>query len=148
MLFRSVLPIPETPDTPFGRWQKARWPNVTDPAVIGSDADPDQDGFSNVFEYAFDLDPRTPDSNGAPEVSIREIAGEYYGVLTYRQALAATDLRFEPVAGGSLAESDWPPLTDIVGTVDHGTYRSVSVRDTVPLNGHEARFFQLRIAFE
>jgi hypothetical protein len=143
-----VLPIPEAPETPFGRWQKTHWPDATDPAVIGPDADPDRDDFSNVFEYAFALDPRTPDADGAPEVSIREVAGEYYGVLTFRQALAATDLRFEPVAGGSLAAPDWLPITDIVDTTDRETYRSISVRDAVPLSGNAARFFQLRLTFE
>jgi hypothetical protein len=140
-----VLPIPDAPDSPFALWQHANWPGVTDPAIIGPDADPDNDGLLNLLEYAFALDPNTPGADGLPELSIRQLEGEQYAVLTYRQATAATDLEFDPVATSDLSAPDWQTLTDQIETVDHGSHQLVTVRDAAPLNAAGSRFFQLRV---
>ncbi len=38
--------------TPYGTWINSYFPGVTDPAIIGSTADPDNDGESNGLEFA------------------------------------------------------------------------------------------------
>ena len=143
-----VLPIPDEPDSPFALWQETHWPGVTDLALIGPEADPDADGLLNLLEYAFALDPKVPSLDGIPQLSIREMAGERFAVLTYRQAMAATDLEFEPVVTSNLPLPDWQHLTDQLEVTDHESYQLVTVRDTVPLAGGAARFFQLRVSLK
>jgi surface-anchored protein len=143
-----VLPIPESPDTPFSLWQQAQWPETSDPEVIGPDADLDGDGIVNLLEYAFALDPHSPDAAEVPRISIREAAGERFGVLTYRRAVAATDLRFEPVGASDPGSAQWLPLINVIETIDQGDHQIISVRDDIPLANAEARFFRLRVGFE
>jgi hypothetical protein len=143
-----VLPIPETPVTPFSLWQQAQWPETSHPDVIGPQADPDGDGIVNLFEYAFALNPHATDPDAVPKISIREDAGQRFGVLTYRRAVAATDVRFEPVAGADLGSAGWLPLTNVIETVEQGDYQVISVRDEVSLANAAARFIQLRVGFE
>lgn len=47
-------------------WAAARFPAQTDPAIIGPDADPDEDGLRNLVEFAFDLMPTEPNHDFAP----------------------------------------------------------------------------------
>jgi surface-anchored protein len=143
-----VLPIPDPPETPFSLWQQAQWPETNDPEVIGPQADADGDDVVNLFEYAFALNPHAADPDGVPTISIREDAGEQFGVLTYRRAVAATDLRFEPVVASDLGSAEWLPLTQVIETSEQGNHQLISVRDDVSLSSAEARFFQLRVGFE
>jgi surface-anchored protein len=143
-----VQPVPDTPDSPFAQWQETHWPGATDPALIGAEADPDGDGRCNLLEYAFALDPKTPGLDGNPELSIQEIVGQSYAVLEYRQAMAATDLNYDPVVTTELTPPTWQSLTDQVNAVDYGSYQLVTVRDSLPLDGSATRFFQLRVSLK
>jgi hypothetical protein len=55
----------------FNHWQEINWPGVSDPAIIGSNADPDSDGLSNLLEWALHLDPTNPDTF-TPSISIAD----------------------------------------------------------------------------
>jgi len=142
-----VLPLPDEPESPFALWQSEHWPGTTDLSVIGPHADPDNDGVLNLFEYAFALDPKAPQMTGLPELSIEEVNGESWAVFTHRQAVAATDLRFDPVVTADLSQPSWQPLTNALSPVDQGAYQLIAVRDSSPRVGTESRFFQLRVQF-
>ena len=45
-------------------------------AEAGADADPDGDGLSLAVEYAFQLDPHTPEPPPSPEFSLRRVTTE------------------------------------------------------------------------
>jgi hypothetical protein len=47
----------EVPSTDYQNWLGDNFPGETDPAITGSDADPDSDGLTNFSEYAFGLNP-------------------------------------------------------------------------------------------
>ncbi len=51
----AVEPLPAL--TPFEAWQSAHFPNSSDPAITGPEADPDRDGGSNLAEFFFGTDP-------------------------------------------------------------------------------------------
>lgn len=57
----AVEPLPPLP--PFEVWQCERFPDLTNPAIIGPNADPDADGYSNLAEFFFGSNPQTPDQH-------------------------------------------------------------------------------------
>jgi hypothetical protein len=53
--------------SPFAAWRASRFPAAAeDDWISGPAADPDDDGFHNLVEYACDLDPAQPSPNGTP----------------------------------------------------------------------------------
>ncbi|MCB1131996.1 MAG: hypothetical protein KDN05_12760, partial [Verrucomicrobiae bacterium] len=50
--------------TAFAAWQELHWPGITDPDIIGPNADPDGDGLSNLAEFNAGTDPTDPQSGG------------------------------------------------------------------------------------
>lgn len=55
----------------YNDWAATQFPGVTDPAIIGSSADPDHDGFPNFVEYALGLDPKS--SNAGLQVVAADV---------------------------------------------------------------------------
>src|SRR5206468_1466128 len=55
-------------DRPIDAWRLANFTpaELADPAISGDLADPDQDGFSNLEEYALGLPPKDPDPANRP----------------------------------------------------------------------------------
>jgi endonuclease I len=58
--------------TPVQAWKNVRFTasELGDPSIGGDLADPDQDGISNLLEYACARDPRQPDTTAAMAVSL------------------------------------------------------------------------------
>lgn len=79
---------------------------------------PDEDSFSNAFEFLFDLDPEKADSIQAPEIS-RELIGDAdYVVFRYPSLIDYPDLNYRFEVTQDLKEGPWTQLTDqLDGTV-------------------------------
>jgi hypothetical protein len=91
-------PIPE--GATFAAWQAVHFPGVTDPAIIGPDANPAGDGIRNFLKYAFNLDPAVavvPASFLQQEV----VGGKLR--LTYVERTDAIDIEYVPQASLDLA---------------------------------------------
>lgn len=80
---------------------------MIDPALAGPDDDPDHDSIPNLLEYAFGLDPSSPNQSAigdviSPAAELRD--GSFS--LVYRKNLNATDLEYQvekaAVAGSGL----------------------------------------------
>jgi hypothetical protein len=118
-----------------------------DPAVGGPLADPDGDGLANLLEYAFGLNPRSPDSaEGHPEPTIVDVGGESYLALRYRESKAAEGLEFKVEAADGLG--NWLADAVLVEVNDRGDYRENVWRDSVPLSQAPRRFIRLRVNLE
>jgi hypothetical protein len=70
--------------TAFQSWQNQHWPGITDPAIVGPNADPDGDGSVNLLEFALGTLPKVP---GASVVGIAKNGAVLE--FTYPRSLAA-----------------------------------------------------------
>lgn len=135
----------------FGAWQANYWPGVTDPNIIGPNADPDGDGLSNLLEYALGGDPTKPDDSILPVVGTDAVNGQHFLTLTYLQRTGDATLFYEVVASNDLSTplADWTVQTETV-TVDQTSVSTgfvrVKIRDSVPIEtGPVRRFLKLRV---
>jgi hypothetical protein len=130
-------------DRPFDTWRFAHFTQaeLENAEVSGANADPDEDGASNLVERAFCGDPKTPGTTAPPVAVVENGRLE----LTYARAKAA-------LADTSFI-GEW---TDNIGTAwstsgvteeileDDGTVQLV--RTTVLTGGSNQRFLRLRLA--
>lgn len=102
----EIEPLPPEPGKPFASWQKAHWPGVTDPTVIGPGADPDGDHLPNAVEYALGSDPHRPGGPGWPMPVVVTEGSERRAELRFSTPRTATDVEFFcwRAAGGPVAE--------------------------------------------
>ena len=112
----------------------------------GDTEDPDKDGFTNLQEYAFNLNPGTPDRlAGHPPVF--SFLPPHLG-LTYRRNLQAVDLTYSIEGNPDLANpSTWNPIPPLLETPisDDGTTRVI--RAAVPKPTHaDSYFLRLKVS--
>jgi hypothetical protein len=123
--------------SPYGTWKSLN-------AVSDDNADPDGDGIVNALEYAMGLDPLEFNATGTPVGGVT--AG--YLTLTYRENVAATDLRFEVEACASLAANVWSTngVSEIERVaIDGENVSLVTKQHNVPVNAAPSRFLRLKV---
>lgn len=107
----------------YTAWRETRFTplQAADPLVSGSAADPDDDGFANLEEFAFGGDPLVPDAD-LIEPRLRRSGNSW--ILTVRQRTDASGLTITPAATASLQAglADWRP--DLL--TPHGPPRNVA----------------------
>lgn len=140
-----LLPLP--PASPFQRWQAEHWPDAIDPAVIGPDADPDRDGWVNLWEYALGLDPTTSDPPSDP-VPRLDLAAEILpprAILSVLRSATATDLTWT-VHGADAPQGPWQRLGEATdaGPVSDGLV-AVTFQDSRPVSSRAAAFYQFEL---
>ena len=86
----------------FSDWQSMKWPGVSDPAIIGPNADPDGDGIQNLVEFALFLPPDVPGRLPASLV-VAGTALEY----TYTRSRHATGVSCQVEWCVDLAAGSW-----------------------------------------
>jgi hypothetical protein len=146
-----VINVVATSVSGFAAWQDRWWPGVTDPAIIGSNANPSGDRITNLMKYALDGDPTMADDALLPTVGSTVIDGQRYLTLTFAQRTDDEILVYEVVASSDLTAdgSTWTVQTQVVstGTPDLLTgMQTVTVRDSVPFEtGPIQRYLRLRV---
>ena len=91
-----VLPLPPEPASPFRAWQDARWPGAAGTADAAAGADPDGDGWANLWEYALGTDPKSGASGAEarPRVSSVVEGGKSRIELRWETSAEATDVEY------------------------------------------------------
>ncbi len=142
----------------YAGWLSTRFTpaEIADPLITGVNADPDQDGWSNLLEYALGSDPHAVGKPpGAPATGQ---AGGYL-TLTFRRDPLLTDINYlvevSDLSGGwtVIAQSVGGAITNAAAgqtpstllETPVSTVMSVTVGDTVPMNGATKRFIRLRV---
>jgi parallel beta-helix repeat protein len=88
-------------------WRSDYFSTTLDTGTAANSADPDNDGISNLMEYALNGDPDSTSDVATvlPMYDLIQISGENYLTLTFRKNLAATDITYHPECSGDL--SSW-----------------------------------------
>ena len=91
------------------------------PLISGPSADPDEDGATNLQEYAFGENPLAAGAVGRPTIQMVTLNGvEYLGIRFQRRTDDAT-LTYEVQSTENLATAPWPALGTVLGvTADAG----------------------------
>ena len=115
-------------------------------------ADSDHDGFNNLLEYAFNRDPRQPESGVLP---VPVITAEGRLAIDFTRDTRATDLTYRVEATSTPEDpNSWTALAEsVAGTAASGSgeitetgssdTRTVTVSDSSNANSHFRRFFRL-----
>lgn len=127
-------------------WKNRYFPGITDPNIIGDNADPDGDGLTNLVEYALGLDPTNPNSDGSPDIITVDVGGQTYLALSYVGRTDDANLQFSVVAANSTTtpDADWQALTDDYPADQSGVpsgFKKVIIRDNVPIDGTKPKRF-------
>ena len=87
-------------DSPLETWRLAAFGDEAgDPAVAGDEADPDEDGLTNLVEYALGSPPRAAGSRPLPS---HEVTGDGRLILTWEERADAPEVEVVPECGGDL----------------------------------------------
>jgi hypothetical protein len=113
-----------------------------DPAISGVLATPANDGMTNLMKYALGLDPMACGTADLPTISQQ---GGYL-TLTCRKNKQAADVTTTVQVGDSLIGNNWSTASTVVSQTDAGNFWLVTVRDTVTMAGHPARFMRLQVS--
>jgi len=138
----QVLPLPMP--TNFLAWQKTQWPPWIPSSVTAPTADPDGDRIPNIFEYAFNLDPKQTNSTGLPTFSFVTSGGQKFGALTFTRSKLAADLTFLPQAASAIS-GPWVAITNVFSTVTSAFTDVVTMRDNQPASSGAQRFYRLQV---
>lgn len=85
---------------------------LQDPRVSNQSSDPDQDGYSNLLEYAFGGNALVKDDQLSPAAKIITKGAEEYLALEYRKRIGANDYAF--FIEGSKDLKSWSSVNEIV----------------------------------
>lgn len=125
----------------YAQWRAAYFygADLTDDLISGPTADPDGDGQSNLFEYATDGLPGTPDNNPLTIDSAKP------AILSLRWANGVTDYTWQLQTSENL-QNPWPPASHTSSLRSTGQTSSVfELLPDAPLNAAGTRFFRVEI---
>ena len=143
LLLPLLALLPRADAISFGDWRAAHFTaaQLADPAVSGSLADPDGDGFGNLLEFGFALDPWSCDTL-ASQPTLGLASGHL--TLSYRQRIDAENLLFDFQISDTLL--NWITVNELVfSTTNLGSAWWKTLYDPVPAAGSAQRFLRLRV---
>ena len=134
----TVAPNPALLDD----WQEMKWPGVSDPAILGPNADPDGDGIANLVEFALFLSPNTPDLLPASLV----VSGTRLEYI-YTRARNAAGVNCQVEWSDTLAPGDWSQegVSQTVFGPDTDA-DTQTIKATIPAASGSNRFVRLRVS--
>ena len=132
-------------DKPMDAWRFSKFTasELADASLSGDLADFEKDGIVNLQEYAFGLEPKTPDVSGLPAMFIQP-GGAL--VIAYTHVKGATDITYVAEVSNDLAT--WfsgASYTSLIGITDHGATETVKIGSLLPPDASQRQFMRVRI---
>jgi formylglycine-generating enzyme required for sulfatase activity len=147
----------DTRDSDYGSWIRESYPGSNDPAVIGSTADPDCDGFANSVEMVLGGNPARADASEFRPTAVLETLDlgngpVEYLVFTYRRTsrslVAGCECQVqyanEPSGEWELAEDNLSGVTELIDPGFHGVGID-RVQVHIPRSDRSRMFGRLRV---
>ena len=143
----------------FAEWRASRFsgPDAVNPAIGGDLADPDQDGISNLLEYALGGDPLTSSAvregdSGvlAPVFGSVIIDSLHYPTFTYhrRKASTVSEITYATEWQNGLSPSGWVQGGIITNTQSIDAFwEKVTLRYSLPISSTSGLFCRLKITW-
>jgi hypothetical protein len=131
-------------DRPLNAWKRANFTSgeLTDLSVSGDLADPDQDGYANLTEYALGLPPKNAVSTNQPYARIEN----GYLTLTYTRSKSATDVSLVVEQSNDLLTwQSGPSYIQQVSVVDEVTIQRITVRLAAAADASSAAYLRLKV---
>lgn len=142
-----------TPGDAYTTWIEGFYPNETNPAIIGKDADPDGDGVPNALEYALGGSPKDGNSRAKVYSVKADSNADSQQELILTIAVRTGTSAFSNVTSPVATTSDSLITYTIQGSADLGSFTSSVTRLTTPIvtgnipasppSGYEYRSFSL-----
>jgi kumamolisin len=147
----ATMIIQET--TPYQTWAQNNFgSSVTNPAIAGESADPNNNGVPNLLEYAFNSNPLQAGTEPLPVVTtVEDSNGKEHLEITYTQINNDPDLTCTVQVTSDLTQATdiWhsgSSYTTVIGTpVVTGTTTQTTVEDNTPATSVTPRFIRIQV---
>jgi hypothetical protein len=127
----------------YGQWAAAHFTPIEldDSAVSGSIVDLDEDGLTNLMEYALNLDPKVfDDSSSVPAVSV--VGGKL--AISFDRWIKAIDVTYAVEVSIDLLT--WMEVTTVASVLDNGDgTERVTITDDVLLGAAPRKFIRIAV---
>lgn len=125
-------------DSVLNTWKIAHFGSIANAQSLGADgADPDNDGLSNLLEYALNADPMKADASGLTSSSVENGSLTF----TYNRLKNAPDITYHLLSSSNLAAWTEPTVTETILSDDGQVQR---VKATFPAGGAQG-FAKLQV---
>lgn len=131
--------------TPWDEWLLSNFTaeQLTNAAISGMGADPDEDGQPNLLEYALNRNPFIPDAGPFYITGIESDLTNSFFTLTYAYNAAAIDVAFNIEVSSNLPA--WTPVPDPIPIATNGDMVTNEYRADVGLSPQQ--FVKLTVAY-
>jgi hypothetical protein len=149
---QKSMTISVTSGSLYQDWRNHYFPGVSDQSIIGDNANPANDGLTNLVKYALGLDPTVPSLNGAPVIGTVQFGGQTFLTMAYVARTNDSFLSCSVVgANSSIApDADWQTITDTEPADQSGVpanFQRFIFRDNVPIDGNtQKRFLRMKVS--
>lgn len=145
----NVSPNPNV----YSDWIGSTYPGIVNQSIVGAQADPNNDGLSNLLEWALGLDPTKNDAipwssghNGLPIQSWLNTGGNDYLCLQVRRPIGRIGITYSAQATDDLTKTTWDAAVQVGAPTANGDgSETVIFQDPVRRNQSIHRFMRLKV---
>jgi len=124
-------------DRPFDHWRKNQFTaaELLDLSISGDNADPDQDGITNLLEFLTGRSPKSRNTGGAAVRGTETISGQTYLTLTYDRVTGNGMTSMVQTSTDLSTWRDGPTYIEEKVTADSGLIQTIKARSLSPTGG-------------